>query len=90
MASCEINAQKGKTMCFCVVEIKYKSEKETVLKRIANKEDLSKEINQLEKLETVASVTVFHNHHTHRLVESWNDELYVEPSTETLKSVDIN
>jgi hypothetical protein len=27
---------------------------------------------------TVESVVVFYNHHTHRLVESWQDEMFHE------------
>ena len=31
---------------------------------------------------TVEAVTVFYNHHTHRLVESWQDEMYAEKTAE--------
>jgi hypothetical protein len=47
-----------------------------------SKEALAKEMAQLERLGTVEKVTVFYNHHTHRLTETWVDEMYVEPVIE--------
>mgnify|MGYP003329346970 CR=1 FL=1 len=41
-----------------------------------------KELIQLERLGTVSHVTVFTNHHTHRLTETWIDEMYREPVVE--------
>jgi hypothetical protein len=72
-------------MCFAVIEVKYKMDKEpSALKRIASKEALEKEQRALEQIGTVASVTTFYNHHTRRLVEAWQDEMYKEPETKVI------
>jgi hypothetical protein len=70
-------------MCFAVIEIKYNLEKEPPkLKKIETKELLTKELAQLEQIGTVESVTIYHNHHKHKLVKKWEDELYKEPVAE--------
>jgi hypothetical protein len=43
------------------------------------KDSLAKELIQLERMGTVEKVTIFTNHHTHRLTEAWVDEMYKEP-----------
>jgi len=66
-------------MCYAIIEVKLKNDKERTLKRMESKELLSKELVQLERMGTVEKVTVFLNHHTHRLTETWVDEMYKEP-----------
>lgn len=67
-------------MCFAVLEVKLKNEsKSGELKRVESKEALVKALTQYERLGTIEKVTVFYNHHTHRLTETWVDELYKEP-----------
>lgn len=68
-------------MCYAVIDVKYSVDKEpATLKRIETKEDLTKELVQLERIGTVSSVTIYLNHHKHRLVANWIDELYKEPA----------
>jgi hypothetical protein len=70
-------------VCFAIIDVQYTVDKQPVVpKRVETKEQLTKEIEQLERLGTVAKVTVYLNHHTHRLVSSWSDELYREPTQE--------
>ncbi len=72
-------------MCvFAVIDVKFKNSSDRDLRRIDTRERLAKELLQLEKLGTVESVTVFHNHHTHRLTEAWADEMYREPVPDVL------
>lgn len=72
-------------MCHCIIEVKYNLDKEpAILKKIDSKDDLAKELLQLERVGTVASVTVYLNHHKHRLVSSWVDELYKEPISDVV------
>lgn len=71
-------------MCHCVIEVKYKNDKNPELKRVETKELLARAIADLEKLGTVEHIIVFYNHHTHRLVESWADEMYKEPASISL------
>ena len=66
-------------MCYAVIEVKLKNDKEKTLKRIESKEQLGKELTQLERMGTVESVTVFINHHKNKLTETWVDEMYKEP-----------
>jgi len=68
-------------MCYAIIEVKLKNDKERTLKRMESKELLSKELVQLERMGTVEKVTVFLNHHTHRLTETWVDEMYKEPES---------
>lgn len=70
-------------MCFAVIEVKLKSDKERTLKRIESRDQLAKELRQLERMGTVEKVTVFYNHHTHKLTETWVDEMYHEPEQAT-------
>lgn len=76
-------------MCYAVIEVKLKNEKTSAisgdLRKIDSKEALSKELVQLERIGTVEKVTVFYNHHTHRLTEAWVDEMYVEPVVEVVR-----
>lgn len=69
-------------MCYAIVEVKLKNDKERSLKRMETKEQLTKDLIQLEKMGTVEKVTIFLNHHTHRLTETWVDEMYREPEGE--------
>jgi len=72
-------------MCYAILEIAYKNDKERKTKKVAIKDDLSRELGQLEKLGTVEKVTVFVNHHTRKLTETWVDEIYQEPVVEVMK-----
>jgi hypothetical protein len=75
-------------MCYAVVEVKLKNESNSgELKRIDSKEALAKALTQYERLGTIEKVTVFYNHHTHRLVEKWEDEMYKEPVVEPTGAV---
>lgn len=73
-------------MCYAIIEVKLKNEKTSSvsgdLRRIDSKETLAKELVQLERLGTVEKITIFTNHHTHRLTEAWVDEMYTEPVAE--------
>lgn len=74
---------RRRVICYAVIDIKYNLEKEPpLLKRIETKDALARELDQLEKIGTVASVTVYLNHHKHKLVSTWTDELYKEPTTD--------
>jgi hypothetical protein len=70
-------------MCYAVVEVRYSVDKGApALKKIETKEALAREIKSLEQLGTVSQITVFLNHHKHKLVSQWTDELYKEPEAE--------
>jgi len=70
-------------MCYAVLEVKLKNESNSgELKRVESKEALAKALTQYERLGTIEKVTVFLNHHTHRLTETWVDEMYKEPTIE--------
>lgn len=70
-------------MCYAVIKVKYNLDKEAPsLKEMESKVQLEKELKQLESIGTVAEVTVFLNHHKHRMVKTWVDELYKEPENE--------
>lgn len=66
-------------MCHAIVEVKLKNDNQRELKRIESKDALAKALVQYERMGTVEKVTVFLNHHTHRLTETWVDEMYKEP-----------
>lgn len=68
-------------MCYAIVEVKLKNDNQRELKRIESKDALAKALVQYERMGTVEKVTVFINHHTHRLTETWIDEMYKEPET---------
>lgn len=68
-------------MCYSILEIKLKNDNQRELKRIESKDALAKALVQYERMGTVEKVTVFLNHHTHRLTETWVDEMYKEPET---------
>lgn len=75
-------------MCYAVVEVKYNLDKEpNTLKKVESKEDLAKELANLEKMGTVSSATIYLNHHKHKLVANWVDELYKEPTAEPVVEV---
>lgn len=69
-------------MCYAVIEVKLKNDNQRELKRCESKDALSRAMVQYERMGTVEKVVVFLNHHTHRLTETWVDELYHEPPTE--------
>ena len=70
-------------MCYAILEVKIKNDSNRdPLKRIDSKEDLAKALVQYERMGTVEKVTVFLNHHAHKLTEAWVDELYHEPVVE--------
>ena len=70
-------------MCYAIIKVKYKKNTDTAsLKEIKTKDELAKELVQQERMGTVESITVFLNHHCHKLTEAWSDELYQEPKTE--------
>lgn len=73
-------------MCYAVVEVKLKNDNQRELKRLDSKDALAKALVQYERMGTVEKVTVFLNHHTHKLTEQWVDELYHEPQAEEPKS----
>ena len=66
-------------MCYAIVEVKLKNDNQRELKRIESKDALGKALVQYERMGTVEKVTVFLNHHQHRLTETWVDEMYKEP-----------
>ena len=66
-------------MCYCILEVKLKNDNQRELKRIESKDALAKALVQYERMGTVEKVTVFLNHHTHKLTETWVDEMYKEP-----------
>lgn len=77
-------------MCYAIIKIKYSVDKDPpTLKEIETKEDLAREQVQLERIGTVASITVYLNHHTHKLVSTWADELYREPDPTPTPPFDV-
>ena len=71
-------------MCFAIIEVSFTNTKERDLKRMDSKDALSKQLVQLERMGTVDKVVVFYNHHTHKLTQTWVDELYHEPVAEVV------
>jgi hypothetical protein len=76
-------------MCYAVIEVRYSVDKDPpTLKKIETKEGLARVLKELEQIGTVSQVTVFLNHHKHKLVSQWTDELYKEPEAEAAAPLD--